>query len=76
MNKDEDLKIRYYDIKEERKRIYDSIIEEEKEESFQEGVLHKQKEMIINMYNKGLSLEIISSCANLSVDEVKKIIKI
>ena len=76
MNKDEDLKIRYYDIKEERKRIYDSIIEEEKEESFQEGVLHKQKEMIINFYKNKVPIDVIAKSANLSVDEVKKIIKI
>ena len=72
------MKIRYYDLQKERKRIYDSIIDEEKEESrlegYQAGVLHKEKEMIINMYNIGLSIDIISSCANLTIDEVKKII--
>jgi len=31
--------------------------------------------MIINMYNQGISVGTISNCANLSCEEVEKIIK-
>lgn len=49
-----------------------------KEEGYNEGIKNgmeqKQNEMIINMYNKKINIFIISQIANLTVDEVKKII--
>ena len=79
MNKDEEMKIRYYDLQKERKRIYDSIIDEEKEESriegYQAGVLHKEKEMIINFYRNEVPIDIIAKSSNLTIDEVNKIIE-
>ena len=46
-----------------------------KEEGEKIGIVSKQNDMIMNMYKKCISLEIISECANLTVDEVLEIIK-
>ena len=39
-----------------------------------EGRKEEKREMIINLYNNGVSLDIISKSSGLSIDEVKKII--
>ena len=39
-----------------------------------EGIINAKSEMIRNMYQRGISLEIICECANLSIEEVKNII--
>lgn len=45
------------------------------EQGIEQGMEKKQEEMIISMYNDNLPLEKISKYANISVDEVKKIIE-
>ena len=45
------------------------------EEGIEEGIASKQKEMVINMYKKGLDLSLISECTNLNLEEVNEIIK-
>ena len=40
----------------------------------QQGILQNQKEMVLNMYNKHISIKTISECADISVDEVKDIV--
>jgi len=37
--------------------------------------LEKTREMVINMYNKDLTFDIISDCSGLSINEIKKIIE-
>ena len=60
--------------------IWDERIEEKLrnhdayENGKDEGIEQKQTEMIINMYNDGLELNQISKYANISIEEIKKII--
>ena len=44
------------------------------EEGIQEGIAKSQKDMAINLYNNGVSIDIISKCAGISPQEVKSII--
>ena len=44
-------------------------------EGIEKGISEGKKEIVINMYNKNMSLDIISECVNLSFDEVDRIIK-
>ena len=78
MNDNEELKLRYYDINEERRRIYEAAIEDSKEmareEGIQEGIEQKQREMVLNLNHNGVSLDIIAKSSNLTIDEVKAII--
>ena len=46
-----------------------------KSEGIEEDILKKQTEMILSMNNKGISIETISECANVTIEEVKKIIQ-
>ena len=41
----------------------------------EEGITQKQEEVIFNLYQMGLSLDMIAKAVNLSIDEVKKIIE-
>ncbi len=67
---------------EELRALYEDILEEEKEDARHEGyfdgvesgIEKKEKEMVINMYNKKIPIKTIADCANLSIDEVNKII--
>ncbi|MBQ8891591.1 MAG: hypothetical protein IJ068_01855, partial [Bacilli bacterium] len=45
-------------------------------EGHETGRLEAQHEMIINMHNNGVSLDLICKSTKLSLDEIKKIIKI
>lgn len=58
----------------EEQEAYAVGLERGKEAGIEEGKIENQKEVIINMYQNGISLELISECANLSIDEVKEII--
>ena len=82
MNDNEELKLRYYDINEERRRIYEAAIEDSKEmareegiqQGIQEGIEQNKKEMVLNLNHNGVSLDIIAKSSNLTIDEVKAII--
>ena len=82
MNENEELVGSYLDWKEENEKINQAIIEEEKAESFKEGIkqgieqgnANKQKEIVLNMYNKNFKLEDILSITNLTLEEVETII--
>ena len=41
----------------------------------EEGITQKQEEVIFNLYQMGLSFDMIAKAVNLSIDEVKKIIE-
>ena len=62
------------------KVMWDETIEKNLEEQeayavgLERGKEKGKKETIINMYQNGISLELISKCINLSIDEVKEII--
>ena len=62
------------------KVMWDETIEKNLEEQeayavgLERGKEKGKKETIINMYRNGISLELISKCINLSIDEVKEII--
>ena len=45
------------------------------EQGIEQGIASNKKEMVINMYKKGLDLTLISECTNLDLDEVNKIIE-
>ena len=47
-----------------------------KDEGFMNGVEHNKTEMIINFYQNGASLELISKSSGLSIKEIEKIIDI
>jgi len=78
MNKDDDLVGSYYDWKEEQDKMNRSIINEVERKSLKKGIElgieQTKKEMIINMYNNKCSLELISKCTNLSVEDIKNIV--
>ena len=52
----------------------DEIRRLDREEAVEEGYDKAQKEMIINFYNNGATLELISKSTGLSIEEIKKII--
>ena len=74
MNSDNDLRIKYYNWEEENKLINDSIIDEVRTDGISQGIETARREMIINLYKNGVSLDLISKSANLSEEEVLKII--
>ena len=45
------------------------------EQGREQGINEKQEEVILNLYQMGLSLDMIAKAVNLSIDEVKKIIE-
>ena len=52
----------------------DEIRRLDREEAVQEGYAAGKTEMIVNLFNNGVSIDLISKSSNLSVEEVKKII--
>ena len=44
------------------------------QKGIQEGIAKNQKDMAVNLYKNGVSIELIAKSSNLSADEVKKII--
>ncbi len=90
MNNDNAMWNRYISREEDEQMIRDGIIAEEKEISFneghtegvkegikkgiKEGLIQKEREMVINMFHKGLSIEDIKEISNLSEREIEKII--
>ena len=87
MNNDDELWTRYISKEEDEQMIRNGIIAEEKEISFneghtkgkeegiKEGLIQKEKEMIISLHNNGVSLDVISKASNISLNEVKEIIE-
>lgn len=47
---------------------------EGKYEGKEEGIRETQREMVINLYNKNISLDIISECSGLTIEEVKEMV--
>ena len=78
MNNDSDLRIKYYNWEEENKLMRDSIIHEVRTKGINDGIAQgseaTRREMIINLYKNGVSSDLISKSANLSKEEVLKII--
>lgn len=87
MNEDEELKVRYYDFLEETKALNEAIIRDEKRKARKEGLEEGReegrtdgrtqglKEIVINMYSKNMDINLIQEATNLSLNEIKKIIK-
>ena len=48
--------------------------EEYYQKGIQAGIEQKEKEMVINLYKNGVSIDIISKSANLTTDEIQQII--
>ena len=74
MNHDEKLVTDYKVWKNEEERINASIISEVRRNSIKEGIEQKEKEMVLNMYKENITLDIISKCAGIGIDEVQEII--
>ena len=55
---------------------YNSAIKSAKEEGLEQGVLQNKKEVIFKLFKKGKSFEEIADLLDLSIDEVKEILKI
>ena len=83
MKNDAELCVLFYDKEEEKKKIWDSIRKEYgemvKKESFdkglEQGIEQKEKEMVISMKEKGLSMELIADISNLSIEEIEKLLE-
>ena len=45
------------------------------EKGLEQGILKNQKEIVLNMYKKDYELKDISEITNLSIEEIKKILK-
>ena len=54
---------------------YTTAIKSAKEEGLEQGITQNKKEVIFNLYQMGLSLDIIAKAVNLSIDEVKEILE-
>ena len=74
MNHNEKLVTEYKTWKNEEERINASIISEVRRNSIKEGMAQKEKELVLNMFNKKLSVSLISECVGLTEDKVKEII--
>ena len=55
---------------------YTTAIKSAKEEGLEQGITQNKKEVIFNLYQMGLSLDIIAKAVNLSIDEVKEILEV
>ena len=55
---------------------YTTAIKSAKEEGLEQGVLQNKKEVIFKLFKKGKSFEEIADLLDLSIDEVKEILKI
>lgn len=78
MNSDEELLSMYYNKEEDEKRIWNGIIEEEKEiareEGHAEGIKQNRLEIIKNLVKMNMKIDDISQVVNLPINEVEKII--
>ena len=45
------------------------------EQGLERGITQKQEEVIFNLYQMGLTFDMIAKAVNLSIDEVKNILK-
>ena len=52
----------------------EEAVQEGYDSGYDAGIEQKQTEMIVNMYNKKISLETISEISNISIEEVQNII--
>ena len=75
MTEDEKMWGRFYNKEEEEAKILQGIVVEERAAAKEEGIQEKEKEVIINMYNQNMDIDLISSCVNLSIQEVETIIQ-
>lgn len=64
-----------YDHELEYKKMMNSATDRAKEEGRQEGIQEERIKIIKSLYSNGVSLELISSSINLSIEEVKNIIE-
>ena len=55
---------------------YTTAIKSAKEEGIERGITQKQEEVIFNLYQMGLSFDMIAKAVNLSIDEVKEILEV
>lgn len=53
---------------------FDKGVQAGREKGTIEGKLNAKKEMIINMYKNGISIDLISECSKMPIDEVENII--
>ena len=51
-------------------------IEQGLEQGIERGITQKQEEVIFNLYQMGLSFDMIAKAVNLSIDEVKEILEV
>ena len=57
----------------EKKINYEKGIEDGIEKGIEKGIESNQKEMVLNMLNKGLELSLISEITNLSIEKINQI---
>ena len=52
----------------------DKGIEQGINKGFEQGSIKKEREIVINMHNKGIAIDTIAECSGLSISDVEKII--
>ena len=62
-------------MKQDQEYYYNKGVSHGIEQGIQQGTQKKQQEIVVNMYNKNIPVETIAEYSNITVDEVKKIIK-
>ena len=67
MNKDQDLVSGYYNWRDEQEKLNNSIIAEEREDTKNEEIQEKQREIILNMYKDNLPMEDINKYTDLTI---------
>ena len=75
MSKDEELKVRYYNLIEEQERIEKAARELAISRAKERGIKENQKTVVLNMHKDNIPLDTIAKYVNLTTNEVEKIIK-
>lgn len=70
----DDLPIGLYDAEVEAEKVRRTMLKGARLEGREEGIEQNKKEMVRNLSQNGVSLEIIAASANISIEEVEKII--
>ena len=70
----DDLPIGLYDAEVEAEKVRKTMLKGARLEGLEQGIEQKQNDMVKRLYQNGVSLEIIAASANISIEEVEKII--
>ena len=75
MNSEGALYTYHVDLETDNRLYWEAKMKKASKEALSQGIEQKEQEMVMNMYSKGWSLELIAEGCNLSIDDVKDIIQ-